>query len=168
MAAEAVLLGDETAGFLASGSFCNSFFAPVDGKEEQKKEKTSYMQSCNPNCCGKDYVVTGETEQQENRCPPGRALPEQVGEAILGPGSLRDGDQPAEVRVQTTEASQLLGQAEVTQLLGQTPFQAPDICSRHLGTFPARGVVSAQGGSLPEQVGEPSWFPDPSETSLRR
>ena len=85
MAAEAVLLGDETAGFLASGSFCNSFFAPADGKEEQKREKTSYMQSCNPNCCGKDYVVTGETEQQENRCPPGRALPEQVGESSWVP-----------------------------------------------------------------------------------
>ena len=29
--------------------------------------------------------------------------------------------------MQTTEATELLGQAEVTQLLGQTPFQAPDI-----------------------------------------
>ena len=29
--------------------------------------------------------------------------------------------------MQTTEATQLLRQAEMTELLGQTPFQAPDI-----------------------------------------
>ena len=45
--------------------------------------------------------------------------------AILGPRSLKD--QSAQVRVQTTELTQLLGQAEITQLLGQTPFQASDI-----------------------------------------
>jgi hypothetical protein len=32
-----------------------------------------------------------------------------------------------QVRVWTTETTQLLGQAEVTQLLGQTPFRAPNI-----------------------------------------
>ena len=41
--------------------------------------------------------------------------------------------------------------------------------SRHLGTFPARGEVSAPAGrALPEHLGEPSWFLDPSETSLHR
>jgi hypothetical protein len=43
----------------------------------------------------------------------------------LAPGSLRD--QSAQVRVWNTEATQFLGLAEVTQLLGQTPFWAPDI-----------------------------------------
>jgi hypothetical protein len=43
----------------------------------------------------------------------------------LCPGPL--GDESAQVRAQTAEATQLLGQAEVTYLLGQTPFQAPDI-----------------------------------------
>jgi hypothetical protein len=32
-----------------------------------------------------------------------------------------------------------------------------------------RGEVSTPPGrALPEHLGEPSWFPDPSETSLRR
>ena len=39
--------------------------------------------------------------------------------------SLRD--QSAQVRVQTTEATQLEGQAEATQILRQTPLRAPDI-----------------------------------------
>jgi hypothetical protein len=60
-----------------------------------------------------------------------RALTAGVGErAILCPGSLRD--QSAQVRVRSTEATQLLGQAETTQLLGQTPFQAPDILTPSL------------------------------------
>ena len=41
--------------------------------------------------------------------------------AILGPGSLRD--KSAQVRVRTTEVTQFLGQAEATQLLGQTRFR---------------------------------------------
>ena len=52
--------------------------------------------------------------------------------AILGPGSLRD--QSAEVSSQTAKDEQAdcrsyttLGQAEATQLLGQSLFQAPDI-----------------------------------------
>ena len=40
--------------------------------------------------------------------------------AILVPGSLKD--YSAQVRVWTTEATQLLRQAEATQLLGQTLF----------------------------------------------
>ena len=133
----------------------------------------------------------------------------------------------------TTEATQLLGQAEATQLLGETLFWAPDIwapsppeerclshpgglCwstwgshpgsqiprrlvfagksadyrsytdsrtgrsstasgtdtiwgSRYPGTFLARGEVSSLPGRvLPEHLGEPSWFPDPSKTSLHR
>jgi hypothetical protein len=44
---------------------------------------------------------------------------------ILGPWYLSD--QSVQVRVQTTEATQLLGLAEATQLLAQTPFPAPDI-----------------------------------------
>jgi hypothetical protein len=39
--------------------------------------------------------------------------------------------------------------------------------SRHPGTFPARGEVSLRR-ALSEQVREPSWVPDPSETSLHR
>jgi hypothetical protein len=55
--------------------------------------------------------------------------------------SLRD--QSAQLRVQTAEATQLLGQAEVTQLLGQTSFWAPDIWA----SFLARGEVTAWEGS---------------------
>jgi hypothetical protein len=45
----------------------------------------------------------------------------------------------------------------------------PDSGSRYPGTFPARREVSAlPGRALPEHLGEPSWFPDPSETSLHR
>jgi hypothetical protein len=41
--------------------------------------------------------------------------------------------------------------------------------SSHLGTFPAIGEVSAPPGrALPEHLGEPSCFPDTSETSLHR
>jgi hypothetical protein len=48
---------------------------------------------------------------------------------------------------------------------GAAPFSG----SRHLGTFPARGEVSAlPGRALQEHLGEPSWLPDPSETSLCR
>jgi hypothetical protein len=43
-------------------------------------------------------------------------------------------------------------------------FWDPILCSRH----PARGEVSAlPGRALLEHLGEPSWFPDPSETSLQ-
>ena len=39
--------------------------------------------------------------------------------------------------------------------------------SRHPGTFPARGEVSAlPGRAFPEHHGETSWFLDPSETCL--
>jgi hypothetical protein len=41
--------------------------------------------------------------------------------------------------------------------------------SRHPGTFPARGEVSAlPGRALPEYLREPSWSLDPTETSLHR
>jgi hypothetical protein len=46
---------------------------------------------------------------------------------------------------------------------------APFSGSRHPGTFPARGEVSAlPRRALQEHLGEPSWFPDPSKTSLCR
>ena len=57
---------------------------------------------------------------------------------------------------------QLLGQAEVTQLLGQTLIWAPDIQA----PYPPEKCVP--GRALLEQVREPSWVPDPSETSLCR
>ena len=65
--------------------------------------------------------------------------------------------------MQTTEATHLLGQAEETQLLGQTPFQAPEIWAPSLPEerYPPRRA-------LLEQVGEPYWVPDFSETSLHR
>ena len=45
----------------------------------------------------------------------------------------------------------------------------PVLGSRHLGTIPARGEVSTlPRRALPEHLGEPSWFLDPSETSLHR
>ena len=55
------------------------------------------------------------------------------------------------MRVQTKEGTQLLGQAEVTQLLGQTPFQAPDIQAPSLPEerWPP-------GRALSDQVREPS------------
>jgi hypothetical protein len=41
--------------------------------------------------------------------------------------------------------------------------------SRHPGTFPDRGEVSAQPWrALPEHLREPSSFPDPAKTSLHR
>jgi hypothetical protein len=65
--------------------------------------------------------------------------------------------------MQTAEATQLLAKAEATQLLGQTSFQAPDIPtpSPPEERYPPRRALS-------EQVMEPSWVPDPSETSLNR
>ena len=63
----------------------------------------------------------------------------------------------------TTEATQLLGQVEAAQILGQTPFRVPDI---QAPSPPEERCPP--GRSLPEQVGEPSWVPDPSETSLCR
>jgi hypothetical protein len=45
----------------------------------------------------------------------------------------------------------------------------PVLGSRLPGTFPAKGEVSAlPRRALLEHLGEPSWFPDPSKTSLRR
>ena len=63
-------------------------------------------------------------------------------------GSLRD--LSAQVRVWTTEATELLGQAELTQLLGQALFQTLVFCqeaglnARYLGTFPARGELACR------------------------
>jgi len=54
------------------------------------------------------------------------------------------------VRVPTTEATQLLGQAEAAQLLGQALFQAFIFCqeagpnTRYLCTFPARGELACR------------------------
>ena len=63
----------------------------------------------------------------------------------------------------TIEATQFLVQAEATQLLGQNQFQAPDIREPSLPE-----ERCPPGRAQPEQVREPSWFPDPSETSLHR
>ena len=68
-----------------------------------------------------------------------------------------------QVTVWTTEATQLLGQAEATQLLGQSPFRGPDIQA----PFPTEERCPPRRALL-EQVGEPSWVQDPSETSLLR
>jgi hypothetical protein len=64
------------------------------------------------------------------------------GGAILGPKSLSN--YSAQVSVQTTEDTQLLEQTKVTQLLGQTLFQAPDIQA----PFPARGEVYVLPGRV--------------------
>ena len=74
------------------------------------------------------------------------------GEGFKSQEGLRD--QSARVRVQTPKS---------TQLLGQTPFQAPDI---RAPSPPEER--SPPGRALPEQVEEPTWVPDPSETSLCR
>jgi hypothetical protein len=57
-----------------------------------------------------------------------------------------------QVRVETTEATQLLGQSEATQLLEQTPFQAPDI-QAHFS--PEERCLHRR--VLSEQVRETSW-----------
>lgn len=41
----AVLLGDETAGLLASCSFCTSFLAPINSLKREKETKESSLQS---------------------------------------------------------------------------------------------------------------------------
>ena len=64
---------------------------------------------------------------------------------------------------QTAEGTELLEQAEATQLLGQTSFQAPDIRAPSL---PEERYLP--GKVLPEHLGEPSWILDLSETSLCR
>ena len=67
---------------------------------------------------------------------------------MQGPGSLRD--KSAQVRVWTTEATQLLGQAEATQLLGQTLFgafifsQEAGPNTKYMCTFPARGDLACR------------------------
>jgi hypothetical protein len=49
------------------------------------------------------------------------------------------------------------------------PGAGPVSGSRHLGTFPARGEESTMPRkALQEHLGEPSRFPDPSDTSLHR
>ena len=54
-----------------------------------------------------------------------------------------------QVRVRTTEATQLLGQAEATQLLGQTSFRAPDIWEPSLPVRLAQeGFARAPGGAI--------------------
>ena len=66
------------------------------------------------------------------------------------------------MRVLTTEATQLIGQAEATQLLRQTPIQAPDIQR----PFPPEERDLTGRVLTPEQVKEPSCVLLPSETSL--
>lgn len=57
--------------------------------------------------------------------------------------------------------------ADTPKIPQRTASEAdPDSGSRHLDNFPARGEVSRR--ALPEHLGAPSWFWDPSETSLRR
>ena len=63
----------------------------------------------------------------------------------------------------TAEVTQLLRQAGATQLLGETLFQAPDIRA----PFPPEERYLPRR-ALSEQVREPSWVLDPSETSLHR
>jgi hypothetical protein len=60
--------------------------------------------------------------------------------------------------VWTIEVTQLLGQAEATQLLGQSPLQAPDLQATFL---PEESCPPRR--ALPEQVREPSWVPDSSD-----
>jgi hypothetical protein len=74
------------------------------------------------------------------------------GGAILVPGSLRDWS--AQVRVWTTE---------VTQLLGQTLFWAPDIRAPSLTE---ERYLPGHGGLCWSTCGEPSVVQDLSETSL--
>jgi hypothetical protein len=66
-------------------------------------------------------------------------------------------------RVQTIEVTQILGQAEEAQLLGQTTFWAPDIW---VPSPPEKGCPPRR--VLSEQMGEPFLVPDPSDTSLHR
>jgi hypothetical protein len=88
--------------------------------------------------------------------------------SILGPGSLRD---------QSAQVSSWTAKGEQADCRSNTDFRTsrsdpasgtdPISGSRHPGTFPSRGEVSPER-ALSEQVREPSWAPDPSETSLRK
>jgi hypothetical protein len=68
----------------------------------------------------KTLLVTRPPSLPEERCPPGKVLSGSRGGSHL---VSRVPQRP----VCTGESAQLLGQAEATQLLGQTLFRAPDI-----------------------------------------
>ena len=85
--------------------------------------------------------------------------PQHLGEPSWIPRFYQDWS--AQVRVWTAEANSFWDR--------QKPQADPVLGSRHLGTFPARGQVSSPPWrTLPEYLGKPFGFPDPSETSLHR
>ena len=65
--------------------------------------------------------------------------------------------------MQTTEATQILEQAEATQLLGQTLFRAPDI---QAPSPPEERCPPRR--ALQVQVREPSLVLDPSKSRLHK
>jgi hypothetical protein len=76
----------------------------------------------------------------EERCMPGKSLTARAGEgAILCPGSLRH--QSAQVRVQTAEATHLLGQALFLAFICN---KEAGLNVRPLGTFCARGELACR------------------------
>jgi hypothetical protein len=82
--------------------------------------------------------------------------------AILVPRPLRD--YSAQVRVWTTEPNSFWDRQKPHSFWGRPCFGL-----QTSSTFPTRGEVSApHGRALLEHLVEPSLFPDPSETSLRR
>lgn len=60
----AVLLGDETAGLLASCSFCTSFLAPINNlKREKETRELITIKTVNTNCLWKGRLNKRRTEQ---------------------------------------------------------------------------------------------------------
>jgi hypothetical protein len=103
----------------------NLFLIKKNKKQKNRSEQTAEVTELLGQIPFQDPDIPTPSLPEE-RCMPGRALTAGAGkEAILCPGSLRD--QSAHVRVQTAEASQLLGQAEAIQLLGQALFWASEI-----------------------------------------
>jgi hypothetical protein len=86
--------------------------------------------------------------QRRGARPTQEGFPGAPGGAILVPRSLKD--YSVQVRVWTTEATQLLGQVKLTQILGQAVFQAFIFCqeagsnTRYLCTFPATGELASR------------------------
>ena len=101
----------------------------------------------------------------EKRCPPGRALTAGAGEgAILYPRPSETSLHRSALRLQKVSEQS----AEATQLLGQTPFQAPDIRvpSLRKGCPPGSALTAVKGeGAIlcPGSLGRPVCISESSD-----
>jgi hypothetical protein len=93
---------------------------------------------------------------------PTRALPEHLGEPSWFPDPFKSSLRRWEFELQKLTALR-------TGRRHRASEEDPLSGSRLLGTFPARGELSALPRKvLAEYLGEPSWFLDPTETILHR